>query len=157
MLEHPALSIEFVPIENAVERIEERCVMLAAQDSSGFVRSEIESIEGGDAEAVEEEGWRVKRNALPRAIVMRIERLVIAPICSRKYTASENSATSAAIYPGHGVLEFISAFTRKRPEFVEADIGNGFNIEVGARDFPKLNLHPFDDPCQTEAPDRRRQ
>ena len=55
------------------------------------------------------------------------------------------------------MFEFFGAFSRKRPELVEADIGDGFDIEISAGDFIKLNLHPFDDAGQTKAADRRRE
>ena len=53
ILEHPALSIELVPIEKGVERVEERRVRLAAWAGLSLVRPEIQFIEGRDAETIE--------------------------------------------------------------------------------------------------------
>src|ERR1700677_379791 len=125
--------------------------------SAGFrlARSKINFVECRDAETIEQDGWRVESNTLRRVIVMQIENSIIAPVRPRKYAAPKFRAPSAAIYPGHRMLEFFDAFSGQRPEFLEIEVRNGFNIEISAGDSRQLDLHPFDDPGQAEAADRR--
>ena len=151
-LKQAAFAVHAVPVQDLVERIEERLVVLQRDDALVDLLVEEERVEEADREMIEREAGSIEGKdqlRLGRGLQLVPLRRVVA---LHEDSAGEVLAGRGAVDPAHGVLDVL-ALPREVEELVDAVELDALVVDQARDDGLEPQLRPGDQPGEAKAAD----
>ena len=147
-------AIQAIPLQDAIQGIEERLVIDQASSIFDHLLVVVESVEGAHGEAAEREFRQIDGQGKLRLGQGRERSGIFIMLTLHEDAAGKVAAPGDAINPGHRIF-LVRAGLRERDELLQPDEPGGSIADAAGNDWPQLQLGPDDQPGQPHAADGR--